>query len=62
MPLAETAGRNGDPDADRESPFGHRDHLTRVPGISRSLFVLQEPADSRQIKTLLVPFPSAGMT
>src|SRR5437763_16143048 len=27
--LAETAGRNGDPDADRETPFGHRDYLAR---------------------------------
>jgi hypothetical protein len=30
IPLAETAGRNGDPDVDRETTFGDRDHLARV--------------------------------
>jgi hypothetical protein len=30
IPLAETVGRNGDPIADRETPFGHRDYLARV--------------------------------
>jgi hypothetical protein len=27
MALAETAGRNGDLDADGEAPFGHRDRM-----------------------------------
>jgi len=30
MPLAETAGRDGDADADREAPLSHRDHLARI--------------------------------
>jgi hypothetical protein len=32
MPLAETAWRNSDPDANREVPFGQGDHLSWVAG------------------------------
>ena len=30
MALAEPAGRNADPDADREAPFGREDHVARA--------------------------------
>jgi hypothetical protein len=32
MAPAEPSRWDGDPDADRESPFGHRDDLARVAG------------------------------
>src|SRR6266446_541616 len=41
MPLAETARRNPEPDADRKAPLGHGDHLSRVARhLCSSLFVL----------------------
>src|SRR6202007_1985762 len=46
MAPAEPSGRNGDLDADRESPLGRRDHLARMPGISCSSFVLATVACS----------------
>src|SRR5260370_18425420 len=40
MALAEPAGRNTDPDADREVPFGRDNHVAWVASHARSSFVL----------------------
>ena len=43
MAPAETSRWNGNPDADRKAPFGHRDHFARIAG--HPVFLIRSTQD-----------------